>query len=95
MKLSTHVLSEVLHRTISIFWPNQPKKHLIEIIQNAENLTFGSGTANTAPAYPILPLPTQYCPCPPDTAPAHPFRRRPQYFPDFYEDKQRWGRDYS
>ena len=52
MKLSTHVLSEVLHRTISIFWPNQPKKHLIEIIQNAENLTFGSGTANTAPAHP-------------------------------------------
>ena len=34
------------------FWPNQPKKHPIEIIQNAENLTFGSGTANTAPAHP-------------------------------------------
>ena len=38
--------------------PNQPKKHLIEIIQNAENMTFGSGTADTAPAHPILPLPT-------------------------------------
>ena len=50
------MFSEVLHRTISIFWPNQPKKHLIEII--AENLTFGSETANTAPAHPILPLPT-------------------------------------
>ena len=51
MKLSTHVLSEVLHRSISIFLA-QPKKHLIKIIQNAENLTFGSGTANTAPAHP-------------------------------------------
>ena len=65
------------------FWLNQQKEHLTEIIQNAENLTFGSVTANTAPAYPILPLPTQYCPCPPDTAPAHPFRRGPQYFLDF------------
>ena len=65
------------------FLLNQQKEHLTEIIQNAENLTFGSVTANTAPAYPILPLPTQYCPCPPDTAPAHPFRRGPQYFPDF------------
>ena len=34
------------------FWPNQPKKRLIEIIHDAENLTFGSGTANTAPAHP-------------------------------------------
>ena len=34
------------------FWPNQPKKRLIEIIHNAENLTFGSGTTNTAPAHP-------------------------------------------
>ena len=25
----------------------------------------GSGTADTAPAHPILPLPTRYCPCPP------------------------------
>ena len=40
------------------FWLNQQKEHLTEIIQNAENLTFGSGTANTAPAHPILPLPT-------------------------------------
>ena len=40
------------------FWLNQQKEHLTEIIQNAENLTFGSGKANTAPAYPILPLPT-------------------------------------
>ena len=53
------------------FWLNQQKEHLTEMIQNAKNLTFGSGTANTAPAHPILPLPTQYCPCPPDTAPAH------------------------
>ena len=42
------------------FWLNQQKEHLTEIFQNAENLTFGS---DTAPAYPILPLPTQYCPC--------------------------------
>ena len=35
-----------------VFWRNQPKKHLIEIIQNAENRPFGSGTANTAPAHP-------------------------------------------
>ena len=35
------------------FWPNQQKEHLIEIIQNAEELTFGSGTANTAPAQPF------------------------------------------
>ena len=34
------------------FWLNQQKEHLTEIIQNAENLTFGSGTANTAPAHP-------------------------------------------
>ena len=47
------------------FWLNQQKEHLTEIIQNAENLTFVSGTANTAPANPILPLPTQYYPCPP------------------------------
>ena len=89
MKLSTHVLSEVLHRTISIFWPNQPKKHLIEIIQNAKNLTFGSGTANTAPS-------TQYCPCPPDTAPAHPLRRGPLYFSDFLllqANHQSWFRE--
>ena len=53
MKLGTHVLSEFLNRTASIFfWPNQPKKHFIEIFQNAKNLTFGSGTANTAPAHP-------------------------------------------
>ena len=66
MKLSTHVFSEVLHGTIPIFFLlNQQKEHLTEIIQNAENLTFGSVTANTAPAYPILPLPTRYCPCPP------------------------------
>ena len=43
----------------------------------AENLTW-------VVEQPILPLPTRYCPCPPDTAPAHPFRRRPQYFPDFF-----------
>ena len=49
MKLSTHVLSEVLHGTISIFWLNQQKEHLTEIIPNAENLTFGGVTANTAP----------------------------------------------
>jgi len=55
MKLGTHLLSEVLNQ---FFWPNQPKEHLVEIIQNAENLTFGGGTANTAPAHPILPLPT-------------------------------------
>ena len=47
------------------FLLNQQKEHLTEIIQNAENLTFGGVTANTAPAYPILPLPTRYCPCPP------------------------------
>ena len=35
------------------FWLNQQKKHLTEIIQNAENLTFGSGTANHAPAHPL------------------------------------------
>ena len=40
------------------FWLNQQKEHLIEIIQNAENLTFGSNTADTAPAHPMLPLPT-------------------------------------
>ena len=45
------------------FWLNQQKEHLTEIIQNAENLTFGGGTAKTAPA--------------------HPLRRGPLYFPDF------------
>ena len=62
MKLGEHILSEVLNQTISILLA-QPKKHRIEIFQNAENL--------------ILPLPT-------DTAPAHPFRRGPQYFSDFF-----------
>ena len=62
------------------FWLNQQKEHLTEIFHNAENLSFGS---DTAPAYPILPLPTQYCPCPPDTAPAHPLRRGPLYCSDF------------
>ena len=37
---------------------NQQKKHLKEIFQNAKNLTFGSGTADTAPAHSILPVPT-------------------------------------
>ena len=46
------------------FWLNQQKEHLTEMIQNAKNLTFGSGTANTAPA--------------------HPLRRGPQYFSDFF-----------
>ena len=53
MKLSTHILSEVLNQTITIFLAQPTKKHLMEIIQNAENLTFGSGTANTAPAHPL------------------------------------------
>ena len=44
---------------------NQPKKAPKEIFRNADNLTFGSGTADTAPAQPIPPLPSRYCPCPP------------------------------
>ena len=58
MKLGTHILSEVLNQILSIFWPNQPKKHSEEIFWFAENLTFSSGTADTTSAHPILPLPT-------------------------------------
>ena len=39
MKLGTHIFSEVLNQIISIFWPNQPKKHFKELFRYAENLT--------------------------------------------------------
>ena len=35
---------------------------------------------------PILPLPTRYCPCPTDTAPAHLHRRGPLYCSDFFSN---------
>ena len=63
------------------FWLNQPKKHFKELFRYAENLTWVVEQS-------ILPLPTRYCPCPPDTAPAHPFRRGPQYFSDFFFNKR-------
>ena len=60
MRLGTHVLYKYLIKPYQFFWPNQPKKRLVEIIHNAENLSFGSGTANTAPAHPHRRGPLYY-----------------------------------
>ena len=58
MKLCTHVLPKVLHRTISIFLTQLTKEASYRDFSNAKNRTFGSGTADAAPAHLILPLPT-------------------------------------
>ena len=58
MKLGTHILSEVLNQTISIFLAQPTKKHFKELFRYAENLTWVVEQS-------ILPLPTRHCPCPP------------------------------
>ena len=50
MKFGTHVLSEVLNQIILFFLAQRTKKAFCRDFQNAENLTYGSGTA---PAYPF------------------------------------------
>ena len=65
MKLGTHILSEVLNQIISIFWAQPTKKASIKAYLICWKSDLGSGTADTALAHLILPLPNRYCPCPP------------------------------
>ena len=54
--------SRYLYQTHALFWlkNKRPTSYLI-----CWKSDLGSGTADTAPAHPILPLPTRYCPRPP------------------------------